>query len=265
MLDVARWYKPVAWLYTFVDLAAMHRLNIVHLHLTEDQGWRFEVTRYPRLTEVGASGGSRRVGHAHDERGDGTPHGGFYTQAELRRSGRLRGRRGVTIVPEIDLPGHTQAAIAAYPELGNDPSEPAGGVDRVRASAKRVLNVAESTVEFIRNVLDELIDVFPSEYIHLGGDEVPTDGVGRRARPPSARLAELGLAGSADLLGWWIARLADHLKGARPPRGASGTNWSSSAPKGSTMLWRGADRQRVLARAATPATTWWRRRTPTCT
>jgi hexosaminidase len=242
MLDVGRWYKPVRWLYTFVDLAAMHRLNIVHLHLTEDQGWRFEVRRYPRLHEVGAFRRESPLGHAYDGVGDGTPHGGFYTQHQLRDLVAYASRRGVTIVPEIDLPGHTQAAIAAYPELGNNPELPVEVWTEFGVST-RVLNVAESTVDFVRNVLDELIDVFPSEYIHLGGDEVPTqewDGSPAAQR----RIAELGLAGSGELLGWWIGRLGDHLKA----QGRTVVVWDElvgSAPKGAVLMaWR--DRQRVL-------------------
>lgn len=242
MLDVGRWYKPVSWLYTVIDLAALHRLNVFHLHLTEDQGWRFEVKRYPRLTEVGAFRRESPRGHEHDKQGDGTPHGGFYTQEQLRDLVAYAERRGVTIVPEIDLPGHTQAAVAAYPELGNNPDTQLEVWTRFGISP-RVLNVEESTVEFIQHVLDELVDVFPSQHIHLGGDEVPPE---EWAANPGARrrMAELGLASPDGLLGWWIGRLAEHLKS----HGRSVVVWDElvgQAPKGAVMMaWR--DRQRVL-------------------
>jgi hexosaminidase len=242
MLDVGRWYKPVEWLYTFVDLAAMHRLNTVHLHLTDDQGWRFEVKRYPKLTSVGAWRTESPAGHGRDNVGDGVPHGGFYTQDQLRDLVAYAGRRGVRIVPEIDLPGHTQAAIAAYPELGNDPSSPPQ-VWTGFGISRRVLNVEDSTVQFIRHVLDELIDVFPGEYVHLGGDEVPPDEW--RASPLAARrLAELGTDDPSALLGWWIGRLTEHLEA----RGRTVVVWdelAGQAPKTCLLMaWR--DRQRVI-------------------
>jgi hexosaminidase len=240
MLDVGRWHKPIEWLYTFADLAAMHRLNVFQLHLTEDQGWRFEVKRYPRLTEVGAFRRESPRGHEADKATDGTPHGGFYTQDQLRDLVAYAARRGVTIVPEVDLPGHTQAAVAAYPELGNDPANPPEVHTRFGVS-RRVLNTEESTVEFVQNVLDELMDVFPSPYIHLGGDEVPLDEWS--ASPAAqARIAELGLDGPGSVLGWWIGRVAEHVTS----KGRVAVVWDElvgQAPPGAVvMAWRARDR-----------------------
>jgi hexosaminidase len=243
MLDVGRWYKPVEWLYTVVDLIAMHRMNVLHLHLTDDQGWRFEVKRYPRLTTVGGHRRESPLGLDSAGAGDGVPHGGFYTQEQLRALVAYARERGVTIVPEIDVPGHTQAAIAAYPELGNVPDRPVEVWTRFGIS-ERVLNAEERTVRFFTDVLDELLDVFPSPYIHLGGDEVPT-----REWTGSPRIAELGLREPGDLLGWWLDRLTTHVTA----RGRRAVIWDEGvrqAPdQAVVMAWRDEDRV-AAARAA---------------
>ncbi|HEX6497565.1 MAG TPA: beta-N-acetylhexosaminidase [Micromonosporaceae bacterium] len=211
LLDVARWCHPLPFLYRFVDLLAVHKLNTLHLHLTDDQGWRFEVHRYPLLTEVGGWRNESSAGHVSQGRFDHTRHGGFYTQDQLRDLVGYAARRGVRIMPEIDVPGHTQAAIAAYPRLGNEPSRrlpvrPEWGI------STHVLNVEDATVSFVRDVLDELVDVFPFEYVHVGGDEVPGDEW-RASEAAQRRAAELGLPNVAGLLGWWTRQLADHLRG----------------------------------------------------
>jgi hexosaminidase len=258
MLDVGRWYKPVGWLRSMVDLVAMHRMNVLHLHLTDDQGWRFEVRRYPRLTEVGAHRRESPLGHAKDGVGDGQPHGGFYTQDQLRDLVAYAARRGVTLVPEIDLPGHTQAAIAAYPELGNRPGR-AAEVWTGFGVSRRILNVEDSTVAFFRHVVDEVIDVFPGPWIHLGGDEVPAD---EWAASESARrrMARLGLARPEQLLGWWVDQMAAHVRA----RGRRAVVWDELAgqvpPETVVMAWRGEERVAEALRAghdviATPHTT----------
>jgi hexosaminidase len=188
LLDVARWAHPVEFLYQYVDLLALHKLNRLHLHLTDDQGWRFEVKRYPRLTEVGGFRAESPAGHYRDRRWDGVPHGGFYSQDQLRALVSFASRRGVLIMPEIDLPGHTQAAIAAYPELGSGAEV---AVSTTWGIHNIVVNSAPATIGFFRHVLDEVTEVFPFEYVHLGGDEV-------RGMPNSE-------------LGWWIGQLQDHL------------------------------------------------------
>jgi hexosaminidase len=241
MIDVGRWHKPISWLFRVVDLAAMHRLNVVHLHLTDDQGWRFEVRRHPRLTEVGSVRRESPAGHNSAGTGDGTPHGGHYTQDQLRELVAYAERRGVTIVPEIDLPGHTQAAVAAYPALGNDPTTPVEVWTRFGISP-HVLNCDDATVDVIRDVLDELMDVFPSPFIHLGGDEVPPGewavNVGAQKR-----MAELGLTDPEGLLGWWIGRLTEHVRS----RGRTAVVWDELVGSGVAdgtvvMAWRGEGR-----------------------
>jgi hexosaminidase len=211
LLDVARWCHPVPFLYRFVDLMAAHKLNVLHLHLTDDQGWRFEVTKYPRLTEIGGFRTESSAGHADENRRDGVPHGGFYTQAQLRDLVAYAGRRGVQIMPEVDLPGHMQAAIAAYPELGNDPTRQLG-VMTYWGISDHVLNLSDETLSFVRDVLDELVDVFPFELVHIGGDECPT--VEWQDHPIArARVREQGLAGVDQLQGWFAAEMAKHLSG----------------------------------------------------
>jgi hexosaminidase len=247
LLDVARWCHPIGFLHRFVDLMALHKLNTLHLHLTDDQGWRFQVRKYPRLTQVGGYRRESNAGHAREDRFDGTPHGGFYTQQELRDLVTYAARRGVRIMPEIDVPGHMQAAIAAYPELGNDPFARLE-VRTAWGISSHILNAAEETVTFVTDVLDELVEVFPFGYVHLGGDEVPPD---EWLASPAARdrAAQEGLPAVEDLLGWWAGRLADHLA----KHGRRAAFWDEvldrGAPPGSLIFgWR--DQSRVAAARA---------------
>ncbi len=169
MLDVARHFLPKREVLRWVELLSVHKLNVLHLHLTDDQGWRFEVKAYPKLTEVGSWREDSRFGDRRSAGMKGRPHGGFYTQDDLREIVAYAAARHVTVIPEIDVPGHSQAAIAAYPELGVH----GGGVWTDWGVNERVLNTEQSTVDFYRVVFDELMDVFPAEVIGLGGDEAP--------------------------------------------------------------------------------------------
>jgi hexosaminidase len=211
LLDVARHYYPMSFLYRYVDLLTLHKLNVLHLHLTDDQGWRFQVQRYPRLTEVGSHRTASATSHAEDSPLDSVPHGGFYTQRELRALVAYGERRGLRIMPEIDTPGHVQAALAAYPQLGNEPNRTLS-VRRHWGISRHVLNVSEYSVRFVCDVLDELSDVFPFEFVHIGGDEVPPDewAVSSIA---ADRVAAEGLSGPEMLAGWWAGRLTTHLGG----------------------------------------------------
>ncbi|MEU8007986.1 beta-N-acetylhexosaminidase [Catellatospora sp. NPDC049111] len=248
MVDVGRWYQPVSWLRTVVDLLALHRMNTLHLHLTEDQGWRFEVKSHPRLTEVGAWRRESPIGHENIKQADRTPHGGYYTQDELRELVAYAARRGVTVVPEIDLPGHTTAAIAAYPELGNNPGTQLATGTRW-GIYDTVLNCDDATVRVMKDVLDELVDVFPSPLIHLGGDEVPP--AEWSANPGAqARMKELGLTDPEDLLGWWISELSAHLR----EHGRRVVVWDELVGRGApaeavVMAWRHQDKVDEAIRA----------------
>ncbi|WP_312866015.1 beta-N-acetylhexosaminidase [Saccharothrix violaceirubra] len=167
MLDVARHFLPKPDLLRYVDLLAVHKLNVLHLHLTDDQGWRFESLRFPLLHEVGGWRPSSRYGDRRHGGQTGRPHGGYYTQDDLREVVAYAAERHITVVPEIDVPGHSQAAIAAYPELGVAP----GGVWTDWGINPNLLNTAPSTVDFVLAVFEELLDVFPGEYVGFGGDE----------------------------------------------------------------------------------------------
>ncbi|WP_344099741.1 family 20 glycosylhydrolase [Myceligenerans crystallogenes] len=173
LLDVARRFLPKHDVLRFVDLAATHKLNVVQLHLTDDQGWRFEVRRYPELTRTGAWRAESTVGTWRTGTPDGTPHGGFYTQDDLREIVAYARARGVQIVPEIDVPGHVEAALAAYPFLGTRKER--RGVRTTWGISEDVLDPSDEALSFFRHVLDEVADVFDTPWIHLGGDEVPTD------------------------------------------------------------------------------------------
>lgn len=215
MIDVARHHLPVRELLRIVDLMAMHKLNRLHLHLTDDQGWRVEIRAFPRLTEVGAWRDRTQVGAA-----DATapeirrPHGGFYTQQDIREIVAYARARGITVVPEIDLPGHSQAAIAAYPELGipgPDGQPPQVEVYPRWGVSRYPLNAETATVDFFRTVLDEIMELFDSTDICLGGDEVPAGPW--EADPRSHELArERGLPGPRHLQFWFLDQLRMHIE-----------------------------------------------------
>ncbi|HXY45559.1 MAG TPA: beta-N-acetylhexosaminidase, partial [Acidimicrobiales bacterium] len=170
-LDVSRHFMPKGFVLKLIDLISMHKCNVLHLHLTDDQGWRIPVEAYPRLIEVGAWRRESPVDE-HPERGDGKPHGGFYSTEDLGEIVAYAAERFVHVLPEIDMPGHMVAAIASYPELGNsrEPRE----VLTTWGISPHVLNLEEATLKFCTDVLDAVIDVFPWEYVHVGGDECPT-------------------------------------------------------------------------------------------
>ena len=171
MLDVGRHFFSVEFVKRYIDLLALHNMNYFHWHLTEDQGWRIEIKKYPKLTEIGSIRKETGIGRSRTEF-DGKPYGGFYTQDEIRDIVKYAQERFVTVIPEIDLPGHMLAALAAYPELGctGGPYE----VARHWGVFPDVLCIGnEKTYEFLEGVLSEVIELFPAKYIHIGGDEAP--------------------------------------------------------------------------------------------
>lgn len=193
--DVSRHFFPADSVKAFIDMMALHNLNVLHWHLTDDQGWRLEIKKYPRLTEVGSKRSETVIGRNSGEY-DGVPYEGFYTQEEVKDVIAYAADRHVTVIPEIDLPGHMQAAIAAYPELGctGGPYE----VWRQWGVSQDVLCAGnDRTYDFIADVLNEVADLFPSEYIHVGGDECPKDRW--KACPKcQARIKHLGLYGDKE-------------------------------------------------------------------
>ncbi|MGN0053575.1 MAG: beta-N-acetylhexosaminidase [Bacteroides sp.] len=170
-LDVCRHFFPLSFVKKYIDLLALHNMNTLHWHLTDDQGWRLEIKKYPRLTEVGSQRSRTVIGRNSGEY-DETPHGGFYTQEEAREIVRYAQERHITVIPEVEMPGHALAALAAYPEFGctGGPYEvcPLWGVfDDVFCIGN------DQAMQFLEDVLAEVIDIFPSRYIHIGGDEAP--------------------------------------------------------------------------------------------
>lgn len=171
MLDVGRHFFSMDEIKTYIDMMALHNINRFHWHLSEDQGWRIEIKKYPKLTEIGSMRKETVIGH-NSGKYDGKPYGGFYTQEQAKEIVAYAAERYITVIPEIDLPGHMQAALAAYPELGctGGPYEvwtQWGVSDNVLCAGN------DQTIQFIKDVLAEIVEIFPSEYIHVGGDECP--------------------------------------------------------------------------------------------
>jgi hexosaminidase len=247
-LDVSRHFMPKDFILKLVDLASLHKLNVLHLHLTDDQGWRVQIDRYPCLTEVGAWRRESPLGHYREGRKDGVPHGGFYTKADLAEIVAYAARRFVTVVPEIDMPGHMQAAIASYPELGNTGRQLE--VYTTWGVSDHVLNLEASTVRFCADVLEEVMDIFPGPYVHIGGDECPITEW--EASPETHRLSQAyGLDGPQKFQGWFTARMSEVVAA----RGRALMGWDeildAGAPPGALIaVWREDHATRAATEAA---------------
>jgi hexosaminidase len=212
MLDVARHFMPKDGVLRYLDLMAAHKLNVFHFHLTDDQGWRIEIERHPRLTEIGSWRTRTKTGHRASPLWEDKPHGGYYTQDDIREIVAYAAERHITVVPEIDVPGHSQAAIAAYPELGNTDV-----IDTTALSVwdtwginPNVLAPTDNTLRFYEGVFEEVLGLFPSEFVHIGGDECPKDQW-RRSETAQARIRELGLADEDQLQSWFIGHFGTWL------------------------------------------------------
>ncbi len=210
MLDCSRHFMPKAFVLRFIDLLAVHKMNGFHWHLTDDQGWRLEIKKYPLLTEIGGRRSETLVGHgeSNPRKFDGTPHGGFYTQDEVREVVAYATARHITVVPEIEMPGHARAAIAAYPQLGN--SVERLGVKTDWGVEPHILNVDEPTILFFQDVLAEVIELFPSKLIHIGGDEA-VKGEWEQSPAVHARMQSLGIKTTHDMQAYFINRMAVYL------------------------------------------------------
>lgn len=253
MLDVARHFRPADDIRRLIDLLADHHLTVLHLHLTDDQGWRFEVPGYPRLTETGARREATQRGHGPLATVEPGVHEGFYTQAELRDLVAYASERFVTLVPEVELPGHIQAALAAYPELGNtDVGDQITGPWERFGVNPRTLAPTEAALAFGRAAIDALCETFDAEWIGIGGDEVP---VTEWAESPAARerMAELGLDDPHDVQPWFTAHFAEHVR----RRGRAALAWDEvlegDVPEGVRVLaWRGPVALREAVRRGIP-------------
>ncbi|NIJ49638.1 hexosaminidase [Rhizomicrobium electricum] len=227
MLDSVRHFQPPAAVKTLLDAMAWHKLNVLHWHLADDQGWRIEIKRYPRLTQVGAYRFNSREGR----------YGGYYTQAEIRDIVAYAKARNITVVPEIEMPGHALAAIAAYPRLGS--------VKRVSKGPSGdwgvfpyLYNVNDTTFAFLENVLSEVMALFPSPYIHIGGDEAPKDQWD--ASPEvQKRMRALGISDTKALQGYFTDRIGKFLLAhGRRPIGWDEIIEGHPSPDAAVMSWR---------------------------
>jgi hexosaminidase len=243
-LDAARHFFDVDEVLRLLDLAALHRLNRFHWHLTDDQGWRIQIRSNPRLTEIGSIRSETKIGHYNDTAAgyDGKPYGGFYTQDDIRRVVARAESLGITVVPEIDLPGHMQAAITAYPHLGNGLHPP--HVRTTWGISHQILNAEPSTFTFVEEVLEEVLALFPSPWIHLGGDEAPADEW-KQSEPAQSRARALGYQHVDQLQHLYTTHFANWLQ----QRGRRLIGWDemyersgSDLPPGATvMAWRGEE------------------------
>lgn len=245
MLDCVRHFMPVEFVKKFINVMALHKLNTFHWHLTDDQGWRLEIKKYPKLTSVGSRRRETMLGHYDAKHyqsgasGDGIPHEGFYTQEEAREIVAYAAARHITVVPEIEMPGHNDAAIAAYPELGCTGEE-----IQVRTEwgiSPHILNPKQSTIEFFKDILREVLAIFPSEFIHIGGDEAlkcEWDG----SPEVIARMSEVGAKDSHELQSWFIRCMDRFLT----EQGRRLVGWDEIlegglAPGAAVMSWRGVE------------------------
>ncbi|MFH1943502.1 MAG: beta-N-acetylhexosaminidase [bacterium] len=241
-LDVGRHFFPKSFIKRYIDLLALHKFNTFHWHLTEDQGWRIEIKKYPKLTQVGSYRKESLIGHASDRphRFDGKRYGGYYTQEDVKEIVAYAQNRYITIIPEIEMPGHSQAALAAYPELSctGGPFE----VGTLWGVYKDVYCAGNDRVfEFLEDVLTELIDLFPSTYIHIGGDECPKDRW-KKCPKCQARIREEGLKDEHELQSYFIRRIEKFLIS----KGRRLIGWDEIlegglAPEATVMSWRGTE------------------------
>lgn len=240
MLDSARHVQTVETIKAILDAMAAHKLNVLHWHLVDDQGWRLEIRKYPRLTSegawrvpAGAAGRDPRTGKA-------IRYGGFYTQDQVRDLVAYAAARGITIVPEIEMPGHALAPLVAYPQYGLTKAPPRANMGDWGVFPY-LYNVDDQTFDFLNDVLDEVMDLFPSQYIHVGGDEAVKDQW--KASPAiQARIAELGVKDEHGLQSWFIQRAEKHINA----RGRRMIGWDEIlegglAPNATVMSWRGID------------------------
>ena len=248
MLDSARHFQPPAYVKQLIDRLAMEKLNILQWHLTDDQGWRIQIDKYPRLTAIGAWRQPAGAAGVDPKTGKQVRYGGFYTKAEIREIVAYAAARHVTIVPEIDMPGHATAAIAAYPALGSTATPP-----KAPSSDWGVMynlyNTDDATFTFLTNVLDEVLELFPSRYVHVGGDEAVKDQWKADPRV-QARLKALGLKDEEHLQGWFMARIGDYLQ----KRGRRLVGWDEILegkvpPSATVMSWHGVSGAITAAKA----------------
>jgi len=246
-LDVCRHFFPVSFIKRYIDAMAMHKYNVFHWHLTEDQGWRIEIKKYPKLTEVGAWRNGSQKGRYAEQRFDSLRYGGFYTQDEVKDIVEYARQRYIAVIPEIEMPGHSLAALTAYPQLScnGGPFSVAKGwgvFDDVYCAGN------DSTLAFLKDVLSEVLTLFPSKYIHIGGDECPKT---RWKTCPKCqnRIKTEGLKDEHELQSWFMQHMEKWLN----TRGRSIIGWDEIlegglAPNATVMSWRGTEGAEAAAK-----------------
>jgi len=248
MLDSARWFQPVSAIKRLIRQMAALKLNTFHWHLTDDQGWRLEIEKFPKLTSVGSRRKESPRGHyGHFLGGDGIPHEGYYSREDVREIVAFAAAHQVTVVPEIDMPGHARAAVAAYPEMGC-----CGQAPEVATSwgvHETLFSPGAPAIRFLQDILEEVIELFPGPFIHLGGDEA---GKAQWEANPVAQdqIAAAGLKGTEELQGWFIAQMARFLS----ERGRRVIGWDENLDGGFAggcvaMSWRSVDKGIAAAKA----------------
>ena len=254
-LDVGRHTFPVSFIKKYIDLMAQYKLNNFHWHLTEDQGWRIEIKKYPKLTSVGSVRAGTIIGHHPGEATDNTPYKGFYTQDEVKEVVAYAAKKFINVIPEIELPGHSSAAIAAYPQLSCfpdrdtyiDPKAPWSGSRKGKQLQQTwgvfddVFAPTEYTFGFLEDVLDEVIALFPSKYIHIGGDESPKE-YWKESPFCQQLIKDKGLKDEHGLQSYFIQRIEKYINS----KGRSIIGWDEIlegglAPNATVMSWRGIE------------------------
>ena len=241
MLDVSRYFMPVSFVKKYIDLLALHKMNVFHWHLTDDQGWRIEIKKYPKLTQIGSKRKETLVGQYSEnypQKFDGKENGGFYTQAEIKDVVKYAQSKYVTIIPEIEMPGHSSAALAAYPELGCEPSK-----NYEVATKWGVMNdvycPTEKTFTFLQDVLTEVFALFPGKYVHIGGDEAPKDAW-KQSTFCQELIKKLKLKDEDELQSYFIKRIEKFVNSKkRAIIGWDEILEGGVAPNATVMSWRG--------------------------
>ncbi|MEI6753106.1 MAG: beta-N-acetylhexosaminidase [Paludibacter sp.] len=250
-LDVGRHFFPVSFIKKYIDAMAIHKLNYFHWHLTEDQGWRIQIKKYPRLTEIGSKRGETLIGYYYNrcpQEYDGKPYGGFYTQDEAREIVAYAAERFITVIPEIEMPGHAQAALASYPYLSCRRDS------TLKVATKwgifpDVYCPRDTTFKFLEDVLTDILAIFPSKYIHIGGDECPKERW-KVCPDCQARIQNVGLKDENGLQSYFIHRIEKFLNS----KGRKIIGWDEIldgglAPNATVMSWRGTRGGEAAAKA----------------
>ena len=238
-LDVCRHFFPITFIKKYIDLLAMYKMNTFHWHLTDDQGWRIEIKKYPKLTTVGAWRKGTMVGKYSDHKYDSIPYGGFYTQEQIKEVVAYAAKRHVTIVPEIEMPGHAVAAISSYPYLSCTGKQI--DVEKGWGVFEDVFCTKDSSFQFIQNVLDEVIPLFPGKYIHIGGDESPKTRW-KVCSQCQKRIKDEHLKDEHELQSYFIKRIEKYVNS----KGKQIIGWDEIlegglAPNAAVMSWQGIE------------------------